>query len=86
MYRIRLRTDIYNETEGRICYYNCGSGGWLTISRPAVSSGSGFTIPDQRYSLRARSEGGGNGCFTVGFTPDESAIWPDGRGRGPAVV
>ncbi len=86
VYRIRLRTDIYNETEGRICYYNCGSGGWLTVSRPAVSSGSGFTIPDQRYSLRARSEGGGNGCFTVGFTPDESAIWPDGRGRGPAVT
>ncbi|MBE0645569.1 MAG: hypothetical protein IH600_15915 [Bacteroidetes bacterium] len=86
VYRIRLRTDVYSETDGRICFYNCGSGGWLTISRPAVPAGSQFSIPEQRHTLRARSEGGGNGCFTVRFTPDERAIWPEGRGQGPAVT
>jgi hypothetical protein len=86
VYRIRLRTDAYSETEGRICYYNCGSGGWLTVSRPVVPSKDGFTIPVEQCSLRARSEGGGNGCFTARFTPDERSIWPQGRGRGPAVT
>lgn len=85
-YTIRLQTDLYSEVRGSICYYNCGSGGWLNVSRPAVTTANGFTIPEQRYQLQARSQGGGTGCFDVFFTATEQMVWPTGRGRGPAVT
>ncbi|MAT38581.1 MAG: hypothetical protein CL946_03135 [Ectothiorhodospiraceae bacterium] len=85
-YRIELLTDVNGTDAGAICFYNCGTAGWLTISRPGVFNAPGFTIENQRYDLQPRSEGGGLGCFDVSFTPTEDMVWPNGRNAGPAVV
>jgi hypothetical protein len=85
-YRIEIQTTVQNTGSGTICYYNCGSGGWLTVSRPEVQNIPGFNIPEQRYSLPARTAGGGTGCFEVFFTPSEQMVWPNGRNNGPAVT
>lgn len=86
VYRIRLNTALQESAAGKICFYNCGSGGWLQISRPAVTTATGFTIPAQNYSLRARTEGGGTGCFDVSFLPTERMVWPNGRNSGPGIT
>jgi hypothetical protein len=85
-YRIEMRTSLQEARSGRICFYNCGNGGWLDLSRPQVTNAEGFTIPGQRYSLRARAQGGGTACFDVAFLPTEQMVWPNGRNSGPAIT
>jgi len=86
VYTIEIRTSVLTEGSGRICYYNCGTGGWLTVSRPAVTTARGFTIPEQRYSLRTRASGGETACFDASFLPTEQMVWPNGRNSGQAVT
>ena len=85
-YTITLSTDATTPIAGSICYFNCGSGGWVTVSRPAVQTASGFSIPDMKFNIAARIRGGETACFPVVFTPTEQLIWPNGRGRGPGTV
>jgi len=85
-YSIRLQADLFTSVAGSICFYNCGSGGWLNLTRQGVTNATGFTIPEERYQVQARSKGGGLACFDVSFRATDQMVWPRGRGSEPAIT
>lgn len=80
---LHLKTRMYERTSGDICFRNCGTGGWLTVSQQlAFPVVPGFRSSPDWLNLDVNSS---PGCFTVSFNADTSIVRPEGLG-GPAKV
>lgn len=75
-----IHARVETRGSGTLCIENVGEGE-LTVQAAQVLNNPLFDIQPQELTIPP----GGSDCFTIIFSPTTRAVWPGGRGNGPAI-